>query len=372
MPVRRDRTVGREATVSAAALLKGPSRDSPTLQAFHSLRFVAAEAVLKQMAAAASAEPGDTPSWDSCREELWALLDFLEPSIEFGLVQPMADYLEWTRKRSFAGAMPAARLASALQALADFFLQTMDPPYGAEIADLLGSVRAVFVGSLPHRHDLPDSIESSWQEAGEFCAALVDGRQDDAMAMMQRRLGADHGLVEFGLNVMQPAMKEIGRRWLEEGLTVAVEHQASSIARTVMAAGLARSVTCRPNGRSVLLACVEGNTHDLGLHLVGDGYRIAGWQVHCLGADVPTGDLVEYATRLRPDVLGLSVAFSHQLWRVGAVVRGVSASTVGHMPLVMAGGGAAMRHERLVRTLGADAVAVDASDAVALSTRMLQ
>jgi methanogenic corrinoid protein MtbC1 len=368
-----DRETASETVPGAPAMASLPCLDAAAFHAFRSLRPAAVEAVARQLAAQSGGDcvSIDRPPWDSCREELFALLDFLEPSVEFGVLQPMSDFLDWTTRRSSPRAIDHDQLLHVLPAFADFFARVLDPPQGHRVADLLGAVRAVFARTRQQRDGwLPRHDE--WPETGRFCAALVEGRQPEALEIMHRCLSAGHGLVEFGLNVLQPAMHDIGRRWQGETLSVAVEHQAAGIARTVMAVGLARSTARPSNGCTVLLAGVEGNEHDLGLQIVADGYRLAGWQVHCLGGNVPTPDLVQYAIRLAPQVLGLSVAFAHQLRLVRSVACGIGAPGAGPRPVIVAGGLAAVRYERLTLRLGADAVAADAASAIALTPALLQ
>lgn len=345
---------------------------STTFQAFRSLRTSAAESVTHQLAmqARGSCASVDHFPWDRCRDELSTLLQFLEPSVEFGLLQPASDYLDWSTWRSSPRAIKPGQIAQVLRSLEDYFRHTMGSPQGIHVAELLDAVHAVFCSSRLQR-DHPQAPAPGWPETPEFRDALVDGRQERALQVMNRCLDAGRGLVAFELNVVQPAMIDVGRRWQQDGLSVAVEQGAAVISRAVMTAGLARSSASPANGRSVLLACVEGNDHDLGLHMVADACRLAGWQVQCLGANVPTPDLVQVAERMRPDVLGLSIAFAHQLRMVRNVAVDLGAATGHPLPVILAGGTAAVRYERLVRSLGADAVATDSMDALAVASRLV-
>lgn len=372
MPVRSARTTTDEATKDRPPTIPLREIEPAAFLAFRSLRFAAAESVAHRLGIQTEkgCAPIDRFPWDCCREELLALLEYLEPCVEFGLLQPITDYLDWSTWRSSQCAATPERLALVLLALGEFFRQEMESPHGTRVADLLGAVHAVFVGSRRHL-DVPPPPGPGWPETQDFTSALVEGRQEHALLIMNRFLEAGRGLVEFELNVIQPAMVDVGRRWQQDALSVAVEHGASVIARTVMAAGLARSTPSPQNGRSMLLACIEGNDHDLGLHMVADACRLSGWQVQCLGANVPTQDLVRLAGRMRPDVLGLSIAFAHQLRRVRSVAFGLRESAGQGMPIILAGGVAAVRHERLARNLGADAVATDSMDALALASRLV-
>ena len=69
---------------------------------------------------------------------------------------------------------------------------------------------------------------------------------------------------------------------------------------SVMTMGLLRSPPPAPIDRRVLLACVAGNHHAVGLRMVADAFQLAGWDVQYLGANVPTAALVRQAAEWNP------------------------------------------------------------------------
>jgi methanogenic corrinoid protein MtbC1 len=308
---------------------------------------------------------------DACRDELTGLLEFLEPSVEFGLLQPMADYLDWTARCNGMRSMTGGHMSIALDRFAEYFLREMGLPDGAVVADALRAVKAVFVATGGRREPLPAPSEP-WQQMNEFTDALVAGHRDEAARMMDAYLDGERDLVAFQLHVMQPALYEIGRRWQHGTLSVASEHLATDVARAIMAAGSMRIRPGSGGGRRALLACAEGNRHDLGLQMVGDAFRCAGWRVRCLGADVPTHDLVQHAWEWKADILGISIAFAHQLRSIRAIASAVRALAQHPTLPILAGGIAAMRYERLARFLGADDVAADAASAVLAASRLIE
>ena len=68
--------------------------------------------------------------------------------------------------------------------------------------------------------------------------------------------------------------------------------------------------------RSILLATVRGDVHDIGKNLVGMIFAANGWQVTDLGVQVPSTTLIEAWHRERTDLIGLSgllVRSAHQM-----------------------------------------------------------
>jgi MerR family transcriptional regulator, light-induced transcriptional regulator len=95
--------------------------------------------------------------------------------------------------------------------------------------------------------------------------------------------------------VLLPYLHELGDRWAQGDASVAEEHFASGVLRGRLL-GLARGWG-RGLGPRIVLACVPGEQHDLGLIAFGLALRARGWRVVYLGADTPL-DSVATAARL--------------------------------------------------------------------------
>lgn len=307
---------------------------------------------------------------DACREDLTFHLEFLRPVLEFGLVQPMVDYLRWLASVLAARAIPAEHLALSLEWLAEFFAANMAQAEGAVVVRALRLAETQFMETAA----LPMAARQApepWVEMAEFEAAILAGRQREAMAVVTRCIDAGLGLVEIEMHVIQAALYQIGEKWQSNQISVAQEHMATAIAQSVMTVGLLNSPAPAPTGKRILLACVQGNNHSVGLHMVADAFLLAGWDVQQLGANVPTPAIVEQAAQWSPDVVGLSVSFVQQLPAVRAVIRQLRERLGDTRPGVMIGGLAINRFDRLAALVGAEAFSVDAKAAVGSANRMV-
>jgi methanogenic corrinoid protein MtbC1 len=203
-----------------------------------------------------------------------------------------------------------------------------------------------------------------------FLAALVAGARREALdIVVEEGLWDDVPVRNLYLEVVQPSMYEIGRLWQQKRITVAQEHVATDIARVALAQ-LRLHLPCAPsNGKHVVVACVEGELHDLGARVTADFLEMAGFEVHFLGANVPTDSLAELVRRRPPDMLALSASATSNiagLRRAIAAVRGVAG---GRVPLA-AGGPIFLRRPNLSRQLGV-LNGQDALAAVAIARRLM-
>jgi DNA-binding transcriptional MerR regulator len=140
-------------------------------------------------------------------------------------------------------------------------------------------------------------------DADELAAAL--DRFDEAGA--QRALDSLLAALTLDVvlrDVLLPYLHELGERWERGEVSVAQEHFASNLIRGRLMS-LARSWD-RGMGPRALLACVEGERHDLPLVCFGLALRGHGWRISYLGADTPIASLAETLRTLAPDAVVVS------------------------------------------------------------------
>jgi methylmalonyl-CoA mutase cobalamin-binding domain/chain len=353
--------------MDAGLTVLGPER----LQRFQMLQADAVTAVTERFYAAhGSAYVQSGPRGrDACREDLAFHLEFLRPALEFGLLQPMVDYLCWLGSVLAVRAIPAEHVALSLDLLAEFFAGRTDATDGAVVIAALRAAQAGFLeaGKTPVP---PTWRPEPWPEAAPFEAALLAGHPREALAVMDRGIDSGHSLVDVELHIIQPSLYDIGEGWQANRVTVAKEHMATAIALSVMTIGLLRSAPPTTLGKRALLACVEGNDHAVGLRMVADAFQLAGWDVQYLGANMPTAAIIRQAADWQPDLVGLSVSFAHQLRVVRDVIMQLRERLGEARPAVIIGGLAINRFNRLADMVGADAFAADAQAAVAYANRI--
>lgn len=348
------------------------SRDTPVLDAagltqFNALRPAAIDAVTARFFSVHGSlyERFGQRGRDACREDLGYHLEFLRPVLEFGMVQPMVDYLRWLSGVLATRDVPLQHLPQSLDWLGEFFAASQEAPSGPAVATALSEVKARFLEAGKPSEAFPAKMPERWPECDAFEAALLGGHRRAAAALFEQSLARGHSLVDTEMHLVQPALYGIGLKWQNNEVSVAQEHLSTAIAQSLMTQGLLKAELPPPNGRRVLLACVEGNTHALGLQMVSDAFQLGGWDVQFLGASVPTGAVTQQVNRFQPHLLGLSVSFAHQLRTVKEVIARLAQSQGAMRPAIIIGGLAINQFDRLAGQLGADAWSPDARSAVA-------
>jgi MerR family transcriptional regulator, light-induced transcriptional regulator len=118
-------------------------------------------------------------------------------------------------------------------------------------------------------------------------------------------------------DVVMPYLHDLGDRWERGELSVAQEHFASNVLRGRLL-GLARGWG-RGAGPRALLACPQGERHDLGLIAFGLALRERGWRIDYLGPDTPVVSIEEAARGTDPSVVVLSAVRPGPLEQVGVL-----------------------------------------------------
>ncbi|MBB5047559.1 methanogenic corrinoid protein MtbC1 [Rhodopseudomonas rhenobacensis] len=339
------------------------------LRQFQSLEFDAARTVTERFFPDSRPIPNQFQRQDECREYLIHHLEFLKPVLQFGTLAPMTKYLHWLDSVLTARNVPPDSLEQSLQWLAEYFSARMDCSDAEVVNAALLAARDDFIATSDPASAVAPSKPNV--EVAAFQAALLDGDQRTALAIVNRCL--DHGrkLTDVELELIQPALYGIGEAWQANEVSVAQEHLATAIVHSIMTVALLRAKPPALNGKRVLLACVAGNQHSVGLRMVADAFQLSGWEVQYLGADVPTGALIEQIAGWSPHIVGLAVSFTQQIGAVKDAIVQINQRFGAARPPVLIGGMAINHFDWLVNMVGADGSGADAQHAVAAAERLV-
>jgi methanogenic corrinoid protein MtbC1 len=193
----------------------------------------------------------------------------------------------------------------------------------------------------------------------DYLDALLAPDARRAWAVVQAAV--DHGVAprRIYLDVLAPAMVEIGARWQAAQLSVAREHLATQITQTVLARlapALGEPALARRTGLAVV-AGTPGELHAIGPRMVADFLEGAGWEVLALGPDTPAADVIALVAERGPDVVALSTALPAHLLAAGDLMAALG--RLEPRPYIVAGGHAYEGDERRALVAGADAFAAD-------------
>ena len=170
----------------------------------------------------------------------------------------------------------------------------------------------------------------------DYVAALLAGDAIRARHLIDVAVEGGMPLSDVYLHVLQPALEEIGERWQSGEVGIAYEHQATAITQGILGALGPRMRVAPTSGRLAVLACSPGETHSIGVQMIGDFLEAAGWEVLLLGASVPATALAGLVADESPDAVVISTATPGLLPGAEEAVRALAA--VEPRPFVAVGG----------------------------------
>lgn len=186
----------------------------------------------------------------------------------------------------------------------------------------------------------------------EFVAALTVGDANLAELTALEAVAEGLPVVDLYVDVIGPALAEVGHRWASGRMSIADEHLATGIAYDVMRL-TSRTATRYPrrSRERLLLAAVGSEAHSTGLRMIGDLAEGLGFDVQFLGAAVPVETLAGIVAKHRPQLVGLSVTMAASGAQLSVALDEVLAS--GHAPKGILVGGlgvpASLRSDGRVR-----------------------
>lgn len=151
-------------------------------------------------------------------------------------------------------------------------------------------------------------------------------------------------------NLLLPLLFEVGDRWHRGELSVSAEHFGTTLIRNKLMQ-LIDDLRQSERRFRVLCACPPGDLHEMGLLLFALEATIQGWEAIYLGANVPIGDLLQTARKLKPTLVGLSFVLRKEPVELRAQLAEIMAGLHGVAPLLVGGSGLRGQTE-IVRSVG--------------------
>ncbi len=203
------------------------------------------------------------------------------------------------------------------------------------------------------------------QHRSAFLDALLARDSSRARRAVDAALADGGEIQDVYLDVLEPALAEIGHRWAVGELNVAEEHYATAVAQSVLDVLSARLLRPARDGRLAVVSGTPDELHALGTRMVADFLEADGWEALLLGPGSPAHDLVELVDLERPDLVALSTSTAAALPGVIDVLAALA--ELRPRPFIVVGGRFwTAETGRSATEFGADAVVQDPRELVAI------
>ena len=174
-----------------------------------------------------------------------------------------------------------------------------------------------------------------------YLVQLLAGNRNDCGRVVSQLLEEGIPIRTLYLELMQRSLYEVGELWERNRISVVRQHGATHVTEYLLALAYPRISFAKPSGRTVVVACIADEYHQVGAKMVADILELNRWRVHYLGANTSVSDLLSLLEESSPDLLAISLSLSqnlHSLLASLALVRGAHPA----LPIIV--GGQAFRH----------------------------
>lgn len=264
-----------------------------------------------------------------------------------------------TERRSRAGALRADEAPTG-------------PPQGsADLERLAHTIETQVVPRLLMAHRAPRPAEDVSLDAGathvvHFATLVLAVDPTAVRRHVEQLLDDGVALSSVFLDLFAPTARHLGRLWDEDRCDFASVTlglwRLQELMRDLAPAHM--SFQGNAPARRVLLASLAGSQHTLGLAMVAEFFREAGWQV-CCEPSPAAGELAALVREQWFDAVGLSLGVSAQVEEMASVILDLRRHARNPALMVMVGGPVVNAHPGLAEEVGADVTAADAASAVA-------
>ncbi|MFP4185359.1 MAG: B12-binding domain-containing protein [Thermoplasmata archaeon] len=147
----------------------------------------------------------------------------------------------------------------------------------------------------------------------EYLEKLLEGDKGGCTEIVESLLDEDIEIEDLYTHLIQRSMYEVGELWESGDISVATEHIATSITERILTQVYPEVLSSTRKGKSVIIACIANEYHQIGGRMVADIFEMAGWDSYFVGADTPIQDLLDLIEENEPNVVGFSLAMYFNL-----------------------------------------------------------
>lgn len=201
-------------------------------------------------------------------------------------------------------------------------------------------------------------------QSAVYVEHLLRGDRKQAVAFVRRCTTGGMDVAGILLDILEPAQREVGRRWALGLISVAQEHFCTAVTEFVMTDLYPGMFDGAGSERRLLAVQAPGSRHHVGLRMVTDILECRGWSTSFLGEDVAIDELPALLAEDGADILLISASMPNQIPHVRAMIRAVRQDPRTRGVKVIVGGRPFLVAPDLVDAVGANGWAPDARSAV--------
>jgi len=204
-----------------------------------------------------------------------------------------------------------------------------------------------------------------------YLRELLDGNKGKVYDELVQAMEQGVRLQDLYMNVIEPALIEIGQQWEENKISVGHEHYFSEATVNILAQLNSHIRVAENKKYRAVLLCTHGEEHSIALKMINNLLEEDGWETYFMGTNVPMDSLLLLLKEKDIDLVALSITMNYHLNGTESLVKVIKNSNL-KKPVKILVGGRALSHDPLLwRTLGADGFANSFEEIVGVCNKLV-
>ena len=211
-------------------------------------------------------------------------------------------------------------------------------------------------------------INNNDYNISRYITHAIQGETEQVTEQVDSYINAGKSVKDILLKMFMPALVNIGELWNKGLLNIAEEHLAVTVTMSqIERITQSLILTVQIIGTAVICTPV-GEKHFIGPKVVSELMRLSGWNVHFLGTEMPTTDLVQFVSEKGIDLLVLSITLPENLPGVLEIIDAVKALDKSVITMIGGSGVASLDKNSLE---GVDIISSDVANAIIEASRLV-
>lgn len=298
-------------------------------------------------------------------------LSYLSQAIESDEQVLFNDYLAWA-KSSFKN-LPVTdiEIITNLKLLRDGLIENATPNVANLISQYINKGIEYYINYDPYLESYIEYGNPFSEEAAKYLDFLVYGDKKSAQQLIMELVNNGATIKDIYTHIFQVTQKETGRLWQIGKINVAQEHLITAATQLIMSLLYPYLFSTVNKGKKVLVACIEGEMHEIGARMVADFFEMEGWNSYYVGANTPKNSLINTILSFKPDVIAISVTMVFNLSAVTELINELKAIESLKNTKIIVGGYPFLIANNLWKTVGADGCGCDGKNAIVLADELI-
>ncbi len=307
-----------------------------------------------------------------CLQDALTHFDYLAQALLVNSRALFSDYIAWTKILLAQYGILHEDLSRNLELMQQIFVENL-PLEQARCTD------SYIRECLSELSMLPTTVVSFYDEnhpltplAKNYQTALLNRQRQQASQLILQAVKDNISIKEIYLYVFQPCLREIGRLWQLNEITVAHEHYCTASTQLIMSQLYPYLFNTPKNGLRLVATCIQGNLHEVGMRMVADFFEMEGWDTVYLGANTPMESILLMLVEHKADVLAISATLGLHIGHVKKLIEKVHQQFGAARPKIIVGGAPFSSDPNLWQTLHADGCGSDAMEAIEIARQLVK